>query len=179
MMNRKTQRLVIAIIAVLVAIAIPVFNTQLERAREAHDVHIMRQAMTLAVTTYSGGIEDTASATAAGLRWWENDGWNQANAAGVYDPTTGKFSPLSSKEAKAYGKGTELTTGSEYSLNGARTAYAPNLDYTNAVVMVSIYPKGNKKHIDIYWKDVRTGTYIGGNGANGNDPKYSIRINLG
>lgn len=52
------------------------------------------------------------------------------------------------------------------------------MDYTNAVVMVSIYPKGNNKHIDIYWKDVKTGKYIGGNGANNNDPKYSIRFDL-
>jgi hypothetical protein len=138
----------------------------------------MRQAMTLAVTTYCGGIEDKASAEAAGLKWWPNGGGEQDNAAGVYDPTTGKFSPTQSTHAKAYGKGTELTTGSEYSFNGERTAYASDMDYTNAVVMVSIYPKGNK-HIDIYWKDVRTGKYIGENGANGNDPKYSIRINLG
>jgi prepilin-type N-terminal cleavage/methylation domain-containing protein len=83
--------IVIAIIAVLAAIAIPTFNTQLERAREAHDVYIMRQAVTLAVTSYCGGIEDEPSAKAAGLLWWPNGGGDQANAAGVYDPKTGKF----------------------------------------------------------------------------------------
>ena len=38
--------IVVAIIAVLVAISIPIFNKQLEKAREAYDIYTMRQAAT-------------------------------------------------------------------------------------------------------------------------------------
>ena len=44
--------IVVAIIAVLVAIAIPVFTTQLERAREATDLSNIRSAYAEAVSDY-------------------------------------------------------------------------------------------------------------------------------
>ena len=44
--------IVVAIIAVLVAIAIPVFTTQLERAREATDLANIRSAYAEAMTDY-------------------------------------------------------------------------------------------------------------------------------
>ena len=77
--------IVVAIIAVLVAIAIPILNKQLEKSREAHDVYTMRQAASLAVQHY---YQDP-SGEHAGLRWWGNEGVDGNNAAGVYDPTTG------------------------------------------------------------------------------------------
>jgi hypothetical protein len=42
--------------------------------------------------------------------------------------------------------------------------------------MVSIYPIGNNKHIDVYWKS-KNRKYIGGDDGP-NKPKYSIRIDL-
>ena len=42
--------------------------------------------------------------------------------------------------------------------------------------MVAIYPLGDYKHVDIYWKGSVT-HYIGGQNK-ANDPKYSIRIPL-
>ncbi len=44
--------IVVAIIAVLVAIAIPVFNAQLEKSREATDLANLRSAYAEAVATY-------------------------------------------------------------------------------------------------------------------------------
>ena len=57
MNNRKGFTLaelliVVAIIAVLVAIAIPVFTTQLEKAREATDIANVRSAYAQVVTNY-------------------------------------------------------------------------------------------------------------------------------
>lgn len=175
--------IVVAIIAVLVAVAIPIFNAQLEKSREAYDIATMRQAASLATQFYYDGVVDEASASKAGLKWWKNDGGNQANAAGIYDPSTGEFIPKQSTDAgaiKAYGKGTAKNTGKEYTLDGNRKIYAPGEDYTRGVVMVSIYPLGSNPHIDVYWKnrtDPNKGKYIGGD-SGANDPKYSIRINI-
>ncbi|MBQ1749734.1 MAG: prepilin-type N-terminal cleavage/methylation domain-containing protein [Lachnospiraceae bacterium] len=172
--------IVVAIIAVLVAVAIPIFNSKLETSREAYDIATMRQAASLATQFYYDGVVDEASANKAGLKWWKNDGKNQANAAGIYNPSTGTFTPKQSNESgapAAYGKGTSTDTEKEYTFNGDRKFYNPAADYSNGVVLVSIYPLGDHPHIDVYWKDRTSGEYIGGkNGAN--DPAYSIRINI-
>ncbi|MCR5095822.1 MAG: prepilin-type N-terminal cleavage/methylation domain-containing protein [Erysipelotrichaceae bacterium] len=85
--------IVVAIIAVLVAISIPIFNKQLEKAREAYDIYTMRQAASAAIELYYAGVNDGASATANGLIWWDNGTDDQDNAAGVYVPSTGSFFP--------------------------------------------------------------------------------------
>ena len=54
--------IVVAIIAVLVAIAIPVFTTQLERSREATDIANIRSAYAEAMTDYiANGSATTAT----------------------------------------------------------------------------------------------------------------------
>jgi prepilin-type N-terminal cleavage/methylation domain-containing protein len=165
---------VIGIIAVLVAIAIPIFFNKLELAREAYDVHTMRQATSAAIEIACFNITDEASAQAAGLKWWYNGG-NGTNAAGVYEPWSGTFLPISSKEAKkGYGKGTKRDTKRIYNLTGQREAYVPSEDYTDAVILISVYPGD---HLDIYWKNVKDGKYIGGQ-ISANHPKHSIRISL-
>lgn len=58
--------IVVAIIAVLVAIAIPVFTTQLERSREATDLSNIRAAYAEAVADYlatGASTEKTATVT--------------------------------------------------------------------------------------------------------------------
>lgn len=58
--------IVVAIIAVLIAIAIPVFTTQLERSREATDLSNVRSAYAEAVAEYlSMGANTETSATAS------------------------------------------------------------------------------------------------------------------
>ncbi len=183
--------IVVAIIAVLVAIAIPVFRNKVEKAREAYDIYTMRQAASAAIDLYYMGIHDDPSATAAGLKWNDNKNFpNQCNAYGIYDPATGGFIKSSSSQyisvhhGKPYGKGTKIDGGTKYTMGNERGSYVANLDYTNAVVMVSIYPLGNNKHVDVYWKYVKSGNgysagkYVGDSGINGDDPKYSIRIPL-
>lgn len=169
--------IVVAIIGVLAAVAIPVFEDKTESAREAYDIYTMRQAATAATALFYEGVADEDSAKAAGLRWWNNNNKEQDNAAGVYDPATGTFLPKRSTEVNGmqYGKGTTRDGRTKYTLGNERGAYAANMDYTNAVVMVSIYPTAAKPHVDVYWKDVGTGKYVGDQNGK-NDPKYSIRI---
>ena len=66
MNNRKGFTLaelliVVAIIAVLVAIAIPVFTTQLERSREATDLANIRSAYAEAMTAYIATNKDASA----------------------------------------------------------------------------------------------------------------------
>lgn len=61
--------IVVAIIAVLVAIAIPVFTTQLERSREATDIANIRSAYAEAVATYlAEGADEEQTATVTGVK---------------------------------------------------------------------------------------------------------------
>jgi hypothetical protein len=137
----------------------------------------MRQAASLAVNYYYEGVKDEQSTLDANLKWNKDGGIDEWNAYGVYNPTTGElFENTGSRDAKeAYGKGTKQQTGSTYKY-GDREIYKTEEDYTNAVVLVSIYPQGNNKHIDVYWKSKKQ-QYIGGNDRP-NDPNYSIRIDL-
>lgn len=169
--------IVVAIIGVLTAISIPILNRILERSRESYDIYTMRQAASAAVDLAYAGITDETSARAAGLRWnvANKDG---TNAYGVYHPGAGIFLPINSRETKgmAYGKGTKIDGGTRFKFGNERGAYAPKEDYTGAVVMIAIYPLGEHKHIDIYWKN-SDGKYVGGQNKP-NDPNYSIRIPL-
>ncbi|MDO4988959.1 MAG: prepilin-type N-terminal cleavage/methylation domain-containing protein [Eubacteriales bacterium] len=171
--------IVVAIIAVLVAVAIPVLNRSLEKSREAYDIYTMRQAASAAVELYYAGVKDHDTAVAVGLRWWDNGSDEQDNAAGVYFPDSGAFRPLSSDQTAgmSYGKGTKTDGGTTFTLGNDRGAYAAKEDYTDAVVMIALYPKGANPHVDVYWKNSNR-QYVGGQYA-ANDPRYSIRIELG
>ncbi len=179
--------IVVGIIAVLVAIAIPVYRHKAEKAKEAYDIYTMRQAASAAIDLYYAGIHDRASAESAGLKWW-NDGYtdrSRINAAGAYDPATGTFYaergdlPGLGKNYTGYGKGTKVNGGTQFTWgNSNRNAYAATEDYTDAVVMVSIYPFADPPRVDVYWKHNKksNATYVG-DGKNDN-PYYSIRIYL-
>lgn len=173
--------IVVAVIAVLVAISIPIFNKQIEKSREAHDIYTMRAIADFAVDAYYSGKVNKDHAEELGLKWWGTGTADQHNAAGVYVPSTGGFVP-SRDGVKPYGKGTKVDGGTSVSV-GSNTngMYNTTLDYTNAVCMLSIYPEGNNPHIDIYWKynaGTNTGKYVGGEGGMSSIPKYSIRISL-
>lgn len=177
--------IVVAIIAVLVAVAIPVFNKKLEKAREAYDIATMRQAASAAIDLYYAGVHDETSAHSNGMGWWppgSNSTADNCNAFGAYNPATGKFEDDKAK-VKAYGKGTGENAKTTFVMGNTNGAYASNQDYRDAVVMVSIYPYGSNPHVMVYWKN-NTGAINGKNnqyvgGAEGtSNPKYSIRIDL-
>ena len=64
--------IVVAIIAVLVAIAIPIFTTQLERSREATDISNVRAAYAEAMADYLAK-NTTHTSAAAGARQQQDD----------------------------------------------------------------------------------------------------------
>ncbi len=132
--------IVMAIIAILVGISVPIFKAQLEKSREAVDIATMRQAKSAAVELYYAGVHDQQSAAQYGLAWWGGNNNDPANAYGAYDPETGTFYYVSSftsvPKSKAYGQGTKDDGGTEY--NG----YNSGFDYTDAVIQVAIYPNG-------------------------------------
>ncbi|MBO5598514.1 MAG: prepilin-type N-terminal cleavage/methylation domain-containing protein [Oribacterium sp.] len=172
--------IVCAIVAILVAISIPILNVQLEKAREAHDIATMRTAASAAIDLYYAGVHDNPSALKAGISWDTGGGKEGANAYGAYDPRIGKI--VKDRAVLGYGYyygkgtkvdgGTVVPSGNEY----GKAAYLATEDYTKAVVLVSIYPNSSKPHVDIYWK-TNTGSigqYIGDRAAT-NIPKYSLR----
>lgn len=67
--------IVVAIIAVLVAIAIPVFTSQLERSREATDLSNIRAAYTEVISVYlSSGANKRCSVTVDDIKQ-RKEGW--------------------------------------------------------------------------------------------------------
>ena len=90
--------IVVAIIAVLVAIAIPVFTTQLERAREATDIANIRssyaEAMTEFITTGKEASVSKYSAKQTQDGWQTEDldwSWLGENAGEVSAKTSGNW----------------------------------------------------------------------------------------
>ena len=169
--------IVVAIIGVLVAISIPILNKQLEKSREAHDIYTMRAVADYAVDLYYTGKVNETEADDIGLKWWNGPTDDRDNAAGAYDPTTGTIKRLRDG-ITPYGKGTKTDTGTKYSMGSNPNTYKNNEDYTESVCMIAIYPNGNNKHIDVYWKNNTSKTnYVGGQDGE-NVPLYSFRIPL-
>ncbi|MCI2000460.1 MAG: prepilin-type N-terminal cleavage/methylation domain-containing protein [Clostridia bacterium] len=99
--------IVVAIIAVLVAISIPVFTSKLEKAREATDVANMRAAKAVAVAKYLDSGTDTDSDT----------GTTTIKTTGTfyYDAAKGELVDAdTAKKLTAYGKGTSTSPSITY-----------------------------------------------------------------
>ena len=82
--------IVVAIIAVLVAIAIPVFTNQLEKSREATDIANVRSAYAEVMTQY---LEDGTTHSMTVTAQQKVDGW-QTN------PQPGLMTQINGEEAK-------------------------------------------------------------------------------
>ena len=113
---------------VLVAVSIPIFTSQLEKAREATDVANMRAAKAEAVSIYlSGGkqkdviVDSTADTDVA------------AGFTCYYDAVAGK---LTNTKPAAYGKGTTTDAGN------TELGYT-NGDYTSSVIQVVVSNSGD------------------------------------
>lgn len=76
--------IVVAIIAVLVAIAIPVFTTQLEKAREATDVANVRSGYGAAVSEYLGMAKVTSNITVNVPSTQTITGWQSSSDGKMY-----------------------------------------------------------------------------------------------
>ncbi|MCH4207538.1 MAG: prepilin-type N-terminal cleavage/methylation domain-containing protein [Solobacterium sp.] len=98
---------VVAIIAVLVAVSVPIFTAQLEKAREATDVANLRAAKAEATATVLGGepTDTTDKAVYDALI---------AGTPVYYDADNGKLVLAANKPATGYGKGTATDGGTTY-----------------------------------------------------------------
>jgi len=92
--------IVVAIIAVLTAIAIPVFTTQLERSREATDMSNVRAAYAEVVADYlAGGAVSAGSATVSARQ--QQDGWQNTENGTLYTRMNGSEGSVSFAAKKA------------------------------------------------------------------------------
>ena len=115
--------IVVAIIAVLVAVSIPIFTSKLEKSREATDVANLRAAKAAAVATY---LDDDNNA---------GDYYYDAVDGVLKDAATG---------ISGYGKGTEL--------DGGTTAmdYDATEEHTDQIITVTINADGT---VNLGWQD--------------------------
>ena len=104
--------IVVAIIAVLVAVSIPIFTRQLEKSRESTDRANLRAAKAAVVSAILDG---------------------EISANGYYDAAKGL---LTEKAPAVYGKGTKLK-GSDTDAD-----YKTDVDYTDAYISFSIDSTG-------------------------------------
>jgi len=81
--------IVVAIIAVLVAIAIPIFTTQLERAREATDISNIRAAYAEAVADYLSSGATTAKSAKVTKVQQTVSGWQTSPTPVLYTRVNG------------------------------------------------------------------------------------------
>ena len=88
--------IVVAIIAVLVAIAIPVFTSQLEKARQATDLANIRATYAEAMANYLDG-DTTKSATSTAVM--QSDKWDKVGNVKIADKevTTTNFPKIKGK----------------------------------------------------------------------------------
>ncbi len=78
--------IVVAIIAVLVAIAIPIFSTQLEKSKEATDIANVRDAYAELTTLY---LTDNAAHSMSVAARQGQDGWVNGNSGYVVVQSNG------------------------------------------------------------------------------------------
>lgn len=166
--------IVVAIIGVLVAISIPIFNKQLEKGRETVDLHSMRSAKSLAVTAYYDIISNGDNSEHVGNLMKYDNGSGGIWYQGWYNPKTGSFVPqdeLTPVRKQIEGKGTEVDTGTDY-----EGKYNSSMKYTDMAICVQIvikkgnstpsywkpelFPSGNDVGIHIQWRDLYRGNGI-------------------
>ena len=139
--------IVVAIIAVLVAVSIPIFSSQLEKARESADLANWRAAKAGIIAQYLMGELP------------EGDSWYDA-AAGVFrDSTTFVGSDGTQQEIVAYGKGTRSSGFNETSVaEVADGYYVVDADYSEAYIVAT-----NAGEINIKWVDAADAQRVIGN----------------
>ncbi|MGF6376139.1 prepilin-type N-terminal cleavage/methylation domain-containing protein [Clostridiales Family XIII bacterium PM5-7] len=99
---------VVAIIAILVAVSIPIFTGRLEKSREATDVANMRAAKGAAVTAY---LSDDIKPDATGSAWKTT---TAPKAKAYYFADEGVFVATKAEVTVPYGKGTATDGGTSF-----------------------------------------------------------------
>jgi len=119
--------IVVAIIAVLTAVAIPIFTAQLEKSREETDVANMRAAKAAAVAYFldNSDVEEV---------------YFNATTGAVQKDTTG---------ITAYGKGTKTEGNSE-----PYEGYNKAQDYKNGYIKVTKTGDSGEEKVNVTWEGI-------------------------
>ena len=143
MMNRMSKKsnkkgftlaellIVVAIIAVLVAVSVPIFSSKLEKAREATDVANMRAAKAAAASMYLGDSEADFTKPY------------------YYDADNGILT--AKDDIKGYGQGTKTEGGITYG-----DYYDGKNECADQIIQVTITPPSDTSEevkIDLKWVD--------------------------
>ncbi len=130
--------IVVAIIAVLVAISIPVFSSQLEKSREQTDIANIRAAKAMAVVGAMDWKVDVGG-TLVSIG-------NSATKVYYYDAAKGTFATASKKSTVSpYGKGTTADGGCQAVALGTTTTtavYSKGVDAQNKVLKCTFTKAG-------------------------------------
>lgn len=116
--------IVVAIIAVLVAVSVPVFNSKLERSREAVDIANMRAAKVAAAAAYL------------------NDELGDVKTV-YYDADNGVIIKDRSKLSKGYGQGTGVNGNTSY------LTYDSKEDVRGEIIEITITPESDDKDVEV------------------------------
>ena len=128
--------IVVAIIAVLTAVAIPVFTSQLEKSREQTDIANLRAAKAEAIALYL------------------TDDLGSASKLYYFNAQKGQLVDTATDAAKA--KGT-ATKGADYTATNNEYAYVSTTDYTSSYYLVN-FVKGSAGNGDGLYVYVGTAT---------------------
>lgn len=115
--------IVVAIIAVLVAVSIPIFTSRLEKSREATDVANMRAAKAEAVAAY---LDETSS-----LEVGSSIAATKPSTDLFYDAENGTLKKTVA-DINGYGKGTTNNEETKYSTYNAAG------NYTNGIIKITV-----------------------------------------
>lgn len=140
---------VVAILAILVAVSIPIFTGKLEESREATDVANMRAAKAAVVECL---ISDNFNESD-----WRNETYEDGTTEHMtyYDADQGGFSKLYTN-IKPYGKGSSSIGNISYA------GYKNEVDYSQCVIYVNVLVDvAGDAEITILWADHKNGNLIG------------------
>lgn len=144
---------VVAIIGILVAVSIPVFNAQIEKSREATDIANLRAAKAAGIAAVISGKLEDGTEIQAGKDYWYNIG-------------TGKYQ--TSQLSSGYGKGTSAgsyyySTGTAGSKCNNEYGYNSTTEYQDGAIEMSYEETNGTKTIRIYFKEYNVAYNHGGN----------------
>lgn len=146
---------VVAIIAVLVAISIPIFTSQLEKSRESVDIANMRNAYSLmSLAVIDDEVVDNKKASL----------YSSSNPL-YYDG-----SKLTSNKTSALGHGTSINGNVHYSACDDYQ-YEPSIDYSDKAIVCYYDSSTNKVHV--HWTSTNSND---NNNSNNNNNSNTITI---
>ena len=155
--------IVVAIIAILVAIGIPMFNTAMEKSRETADTSNLRAAKAAGAVLHMDGM--TVEATPAAIPSYGYICFYDVAKGVLVSKTT-----ASAATFKPAGKGTALVgtqPATEVLMTDGTNDYTPNKNVSNGYIAVLIKPDDTNSPVQVTFVKKVTDVVDGAAGASG------------